>query len=68
MTADRDLLVRDEKGTIIQVVAQTEAGYEWLAEHTNAEPWQWMGRALCIDHRFARAVIEGAIADGLGVE
>ncbi len=41
----------ENHGSIIRIVPVNELATEWLHERCATEPWQWMGKALCIDHR-----------------
>ena len=62
-----DVLVRDE-GTIIMLSPQTAEAQAWIDEKVQAESWQFLGKALCVDHRFADAILEGMELDGLIIE
>jgi hypothetical protein len=35
----------------------SEAACQWLDDNVVAEPWQWLGGALCVEHRFARDIV-----------
>ena len=48
-----DLLIADH-GTIITIRPLSEAARQWLDDNVVAEPWQWLGGALCVDPRCAR--------------
>jgi hypothetical protein len=61
-----DLTVGDE-GTIVLFTPHTEAGRTFLHEMLLSEPWQWLGKALCVDHRTAPGVIDGALNEGLRI-
>jgi hypothetical protein len=61
-----DLTVIDE-GTIVQFIPKTEAGRTFLHQMLHTEPWQWLGNTLCIDHRMAQGVIDGAENEGLRI-
>ena len=54
----------DDQGTIVVLYPETEDESDWLTENTNAEPWQFLGRGLAIDYRFAEDVITGLINAG----
>lgn len=65
MTRKReDILIRDE-GTIVALSPVTKRGRAWVDDNIQAEPWQWLGGALCVDHRLAQDIIEGMAGDGL---
>jgi hypothetical protein len=59
-----DVLVEDQ-GTIIILVQLTETGEQWVNENLQTEPWQWVGGAVCVDHRMAAQILEGMEDDGL---
>lgn len=41
------------------------AAKAWQKEHVQAEPWQWLGENLAVDHHFARDLVDGMQAAGL---
>ena len=47
-----------DHGSIVTIRPVSEAAREWLDENVDAEPWQWLGGALCVDHRFARDLVD----------
>jgi len=47
-----DFLIADH-GSIITIQPVSEAACEWLDDNVAAEPWQWLGGALCVDPRLA---------------
>jgi hypothetical protein len=55
-------------GTVYLFVPETEVAHAWLDDYVHLEGWQWLGRAFAVEHRFAGALIEGMVADGLRVE
>jgi hypothetical protein len=59
-----DILIRDE-GTIVALSPVTKRGRAWVDDNLQAEPWQWLGGALCVDHRMAQDIINGMTMDGL---
>lgn len=59
-----DFLVADH-GSIIAIVPLTTAASKWLDANVAAEPWQWLGGALCVDHRYAGDLTDAIAADGL---
>jgi hypothetical protein len=61
-----DFLITDH-GSITTVTPLTEAAHSWLDEHVSAEPWQWLGATLAVDHRMADPLINGIMSDGLAV-
>ena len=46
-----------DHGTIISIRPLNEAARQWLDQNVVAEPWQWVGDALCVEARFARDLI-----------
>lgn len=63
---DADIRVENE-GSIFVLRPLTETGEEWICENLASEPWQWLGNALCIEHRFAYEIVTGMKNDGLVV-
>jgi hypothetical protein len=61
-----DLTVRD-CGTVIRLTPMTNYGQEWIDANVHSEPWQWLGKSLVVDWRFARSLVEGAGEAGLRV-
>ena len=41
----------EDHGTIFRIVPLNAQAVAWIDERCETEPWQWMGNALCIDHR-----------------
>lgn len=58
----------DNSGSIVGLTPLTPAGREWIEEHCQAEPWQWMGETLNVDTRMAGNILVGMQADGLTIE
>lgn len=58
----------DNSGSIVGLTPITPAAREWIEEHCQTEPWQWMGETLNVDTRMAGNILEGMQADGLTVE
>lgn len=52
-------------GSIVQFMATTNEGLAWLRDNTDSEGWQWMGRCLCVDHRYAGDLAHGLAEAGL---
>jgi len=61
-----DVLVENH-GTIFLFKPQTEAAKQWFAENVQTEGWQWLGKGLGVDHRFAENLVAGMIEAGLEV-
>lgn len=66
MIADADVRV-DADGSLVLFTPLTDAGRAWIDEHTETEPWQWLGPALCVEHRYAADLVHGMRNDGLKV-
>ena len=62
-----DVMV-DQHGSIVGLSPMTAAGREWIEEHCQAEPWQWLAGTLNVDVRYAGDIMAGMQADGLNVE
>ena len=54
-------------GTIYTVTPRTKQGEHWLSDNVASEPWQWLGGALCVEHRYIADLVDGMRADGLTV-
>ncbi|HET9318118.1 MAG TPA: hypothetical protein VFO27_00035 [Bryobacteraceae bacterium] len=54
-------------GSVFLFVPESEAGRQFLAEAVNAEPWQWLGQALAVDHHYAGDLAEACMRHGLTV-
>jgi hypothetical protein len=57
----------ENHGSIVLFFPETDAGQEWIDANLNPEPWQWFGRGLAVEPRYAGPVIESAMDDGLEV-
>lgn len=53
--------------SVLCLLPLTPAGRDWLAENVTAEPWQWLGDALAVEHRCGPDLLGAALADGLYV-
>lgn len=56
-----------DHGSIITIRPVSEAARQWLDENVVAEPWQWLGGALCVDPRCARDLIDEITAAGFEI-
>lgn len=54
-------------GTIVQFMPLTPAGATFLQHELEHEGWQWMGRTLCVDPRYADGVATLAAEHGLEI-
>ena len=46
-----------DQGTIVQVIAKSEAATDWINENVDAPDYMWNGTVLNIEHRYADAII-----------
>jgi hypothetical protein len=65
-THDTDFHVRNG-GTVFAFTPLTTAASEWIEENVQAESWQWLGRSLVVDHRYAEPLIRGILDSGLSI-
>ena len=56
-----------DHGSVILIWPVSDAAHQWVEENVIAEPWQWFGGALGVDHRFARDLIDGIAAAGFQI-
>lgn len=61
-----DVAVSNE-GTVVVIEPLTDAAQAWIEANVYAEAYQWMGRALVVDHRYAPAIVAAMQEDGLVV-
>lgn len=47
-----------DEGSIVCFQPLDAAARAWIDENVWAEPWQWLGGALHVDHRLAGDIIE----------
>jgi hypothetical protein len=52
-------------GSISLFVPLTDAAREWLDQHCSGADNQYLGRNLCVEHRYINDFIRFAINDGL---
>lgn len=45
-------------GYIIIFTPDTKRAADWLNSNVQSESWQWLGNALCVEHRYADGLIE----------
>ena len=51
-------------GSIFTFLPTTKQARDWIAENVQDEA-QWFGGQLCVEHRYARDLANGMVADGL---
>jgi hypothetical protein len=52
----------ERHGTIVLFTPHDGDALDWLESNVQAEPWQWQGTSLAVDHHYAGAIAE-AIAE-----
>lgn len=57
----------ENHGTIVLVQSLNDAAYEHLTANADTESWQWMGRSLAVDHRYAMDLAQHLRDDGFTV-
>jgi hypothetical protein len=62
-----DVVVRNE-GTVVMFTPLTREAKIFIKLKVDAEPYQFMGESLVVEHRFAESLIVGMQDDGLDVE
>ena len=55
-------------GTIVTFTPKTDAATEWIEANVESESYQWLGPALCVEHRYAEPLAAGMMEAGLEVE
>lgn len=60
-----DILIMDG-GTIVQFWPQSDAAKEWWDDNVQDAPM--LGQSHCVEHRFARDIIEGLTEAGLEIK
>jgi hypothetical protein len=45
----------------------SEAARDWIDENVISKSWQWLGGALCVDHRCAGDLIDQIAKDGFDI-
>lgn len=62
-----DAELRNE-GSIITLRPLTTTAKAWIDDYVQAEDWQWLGGALCIEPRYVGDIVGAMQADGLLVQ
>lgn len=57
----------EHHGSLYAFRPLTEKGRQWLSEDVQSESYQWLGEALVVEHRFAGALAQAALDDGLSI-
>lgn len=57
-----------DHGSIVSFQPANEQEYSWMQDNLQTESWQWLGRNLNVDHRFADDIIALMQEEGLALE
>jgi hypothetical protein len=55
----------ENSGSIVTITPQSDAAKEWIDENVHTESWQWLGRALGVEARYAGDLLYGMQEAGL---
>lgn len=58
---------RGLESTMVGFVANTDHATDFMRTMLSTEDWQWLGRVLWVDHRYADGVAQLAAENGLTV-
>jgi hypothetical protein len=61
-----DFCIADH-GSIVTIRPVSETARQWLDDNVASEPWQWLGGALCAEHRFACDLIDEIATSGFEI-
>lgn len=61
-------MIINDQGTVVTFTPEGDFEYEWLTLNVESEPWQWLGKSLVVDHRFAEDLIDGVQGAGFVIE
>jgi hypothetical protein len=61
------MIVNQSGLSLVTFAPESEEESEWLTENVQAEGWQYMGKTLAVDTRYAGDLIEGVQAAGFEV-
>ena len=62
-----DVLVADH-GSVAMLTPMTPESRQWVEEHVETEPWQWLGASLACEPRCLEQLVKGMQETGLTVE
>ena len=51
--------------TVYSLEPITESAKSWIADNVQAEPGQWLGGTLAIEHHYVDDIIAGMVEDGM---
>lgn len=58
----------ESDSSMVLITPVSYVGRQWIDENLQVEGWQWLGRSLAVDKRYAGPIVDGMIGDGLDVE
>ena len=58
-----DVVIKNE-GTVWAFTAQTSRAKQFIDENVQTESWQWLGKSLVVEHRYAQGLIDLLIEEG----
>jgi hypothetical protein len=61
-----DILIHN-RGSMFGFQPTSDVGRTWIDENLQTEGWQWLGRTLYVDHRYADDILDGMVNDGLTI-
>jgi hypothetical protein len=67
MTADFTVFSDSPCASVYLLTPHTEAARAWLEENVHAEPHQFFGQAIAVEHRYILDLVTGIQNDGLSV-
>jgi hypothetical protein len=53
--------------SVLRLTPLTQSARDWIDAHVAYEDWQMFGHGIVIEPRYAGAILEGLVADGLTV-
>jgi hypothetical protein len=56
-----------DHGTVVLIWPVSTAAHDWVEQNLVAEPWQWFGGALGVDHRFAPDILAEITKAGFAI-
>ncbi len=60
-------MMLSDNGSIVLFTPETAEERAWIEENVAPEGWQWFGGALVVEARFAGALADGMINEGIAV-
>jgi hypothetical protein len=57
----------ENHGTVLMFRVLTDAAEEWVDDHLDLEPWQWLGNGFAVNHHYASDIITGMSRAGLTI-